>query len=132
MSKICLQLILLFQTRNDGYDRAEEGGEIAQSLLVSNEPAYVNHFKSIFEELWKNGIDALDRIRDIEKGDYQADIEIISNPKEGIKRAWRITISKRRSIDIVFFSECCQSPNRYGWIAIIKRNIRECSVKVRV
>ena len=38
-----------------------EGGEIAQSLLVSNEPAYVNHFTSIFEELWKNGIDALDK-----------------------------------------------------------------------
>jgi two-component system, OmpR family, sensor histidine kinase VicK len=54
-----------------------------------NQP-YVNHFKSIFEELWKNGIDALDRIRDIEEGVDQADIEIISNPKEGIKRAWSI------------------------------------------
>ena len=45
-----------------------EGGEIAQSLLVSNEPAYINHFASIFEELWKNGNDASDRIRDIEEG----------------------------------------------------------------
>ena len=45
-----------------------DGGEMAQSLLVSNEPAYINHFASIFEELWKNGIDASDRIRDIEEG----------------------------------------------------------------
>jgi hypothetical protein len=43
-----------------------EGGEMAQSLIVSNETAYVKHFASIFEELWKNGIDASYRIRDIE------------------------------------------------------------------
>jgi hypothetical protein len=38
-----------------------KGGEIAQSLLVSNEMAYINHFASIFEELWKNGIDASEK-----------------------------------------------------------------------
>ena len=34
-----------------------EGGRMVQSLLLSNETAYVNHFKSIFEELWDDGID---------------------------------------------------------------------------
>src|SRR5207247_7050194 len=53
------------------------GGEMAQSLLVSNEPAYINHFASIFEELWKNGIDANERIKDIEIGVDLADIEVI-------------------------------------------------------
>ena len=80
-----------------------EGGEIA-SLLVSNEPAYVNHFKSIFEELWKNGVDASDRIRDIEEGVDQANIEIISNPKEGIKRAWSIIKSAKEEVLIMFSS----------------------------
>ena len=47
---------------------------------------YVRHFSSIFEELWKKGIDAADRIRDIEEGIDSADIEIIPNPKEGIAR----------------------------------------------
>ena len=28
-----------------------EGGRMIQSLLLSNEPAYINHFKSVFEEL---------------------------------------------------------------------------------
>jgi two-component system, OmpR family, sensor histidine kinase VicK len=45
-----------------------EDGENVQSLLLSNEPVYVNHFYHIFEELWKNGIHAKDRIRDIEEG----------------------------------------------------------------
>ena len=45
-----------------------EGGKRVESLLISNEPAYVKHFSSLFEELWNNGIDAADRIRDIEEG----------------------------------------------------------------
>lgn len=69
-----------------------QGGKMVHSLLTSNEPIYVKHFSSIFEELWNNGIDADDRIRDIEEGIDAADIEIIHNPKEGIKRAWSIRI----------------------------------------
>ncbi len=38
------------------------------SLLTSNEPAYIRHYNSIFEELWKNGVDAIHRIKDIEVG----------------------------------------------------------------
>ena len=54
-----------------------EGGKLAQNLLVSNEPAYVNHFHFIFEDLWVKGIDAEDRIRDIEGGVESADVEVI-------------------------------------------------------
>jgi two-component system sensor histidine kinase VicK len=54
-----------------------EGGKLMESLLISNEPAYVNHFYHIFEELWKNGIDAAERIRDIEAGLALEDIEVI-------------------------------------------------------
>jgi hypothetical protein len=32
-----------------------EGGRKVQNLLISNEPLYLKHFTSIFEELWKNG-----------------------------------------------------------------------------
>jgi signal transduction histidine kinase len=81
-----------------------EGGKRVESLLVSNEPAYVKHFSSIFEELWKNGIDAADRIRDIGEGIDLADIEIIQNPKEGIARAWNIIKSAREEISIMFSS----------------------------
>lgn len=54
-----------------------EGGKSVQSLLMSNDPLYVIHFTSIFEELWKNGIDAADRIRNIEEGVYLAEVEVI-------------------------------------------------------
>ncbi|HKG72563.1 MAG TPA: hypothetical protein VKA87_11715, partial [Nitrososphaeraceae archaeon] len=81
-----------------------EGGQMAQSLLVSNEPAYIDHFAFIFEELWNNGIEASDKIRDIEEGIDQANIEIISNPKEGIKRAWSIIKSAKEEVLIMFSS----------------------------
>ena len=44
-----------------------EGGEMIRSLLVSTEPIYIDHYNSIFEQLWDNSIDAKDRINDIEK-----------------------------------------------------------------
>jgi two-component system, OmpR family, sensor histidine kinase VicK len=55
----------------------KETGRLNQTHLLSNEPAYVEHFKSIFEELWKNGIDATERIKDIDAGANLADIEVI-------------------------------------------------------
>jgi signal transduction histidine kinase len=36
-----------------------EGGKKIQSLLISNEPSYINHYNTIFEELWKNGIEPI-------------------------------------------------------------------------
>ena len=57
-----------------------EGGKRIESLLISNEPAYVRHFSSIFEELWNNGIEAADRIREIEEGIKPGFIETIRDP----------------------------------------------------
>lgn len=68
-------------------DKMEHGKRI-QNLLVSNESAYLKHFGSMFDELWNNGVDASDRIRDVEEGKDLAEIEIIANPREGIARAW--------------------------------------------
>jgi two-component system, OmpR family, sensor histidine kinase VicK len=79
-----------------------EGGRMVQSLLISNEPTYVNHFHSIFEELWKNGIDASDRIKDIEEGIDSQDIEIIQNPVEIQMRKLELVKSARNEILLLF------------------------------
>ena len=110
-----------------------EGGEIAQNLLVSNEGAYISHFASIFEELWKDGIDASDRIRDIEEGIDQANIEIISNPKEGIKRAWSIIKSAREEVLIMFSSVNAVSRQiDMGGLQLLSDLSEEYNAKVRV
>jgi signal transduction histidine kinase len=110
-----------------------EGGEIAQNLLVSNEAAYINHFASIFEELWKDGIDASDRIRDIEEGIDQANIEIISNSKEGIKRAWSIIESAREEVLIMFSSaNAVRRQIEMGGLQLLSNVSEEYNAKVRV
>ena len=67
-----------------------DGGRIPQSLLISNEPLYLKHFSSIFEELWRSGTDAADRIRDLEQGIEPARIEIIESPRKAVELARNI------------------------------------------
>ena len=110
-----------------------EDGDTVRSLLVSNEPLYIKHFASIFEELWRNGIDALDRIRDIEGGIDLADIEIIPNPKQGITKAWNMIMSAREEVSIMF-----SSPNALrrqidvGGLQLLKNASEGRGVKVRL
>jgi signal transduction histidine kinase len=73
-------------------------GKKLQSLLISNDPLYVTHFTSIFEELWKSGIDAADRMRNIEEGGDATSIEIIDNPREALKLVAEMVSSAKEEV----------------------------------
>jgi nitrogen-specific signal transduction histidine kinase len=77
-----------------------EGGERAQSLLISNEPLYVRHFTFLFEEIWRNGIDARHRIKQVEEG-VESDIEVIQNPDRTEEIYWNIIKSARKEILLI-------------------------------
>ncbi|HYX55241.1 MAG TPA: ATP-binding protein [Nitrososphaeraceae archaeon] len=110
-----------------------EGGKMVQSLLTSNEPIYVKHFSSIFEELWNNGIDADDRIRDIEEGIDPAEIEIIRNPREGIKRAWSMTKIAKEEVLIMFStSNVLRRQIQMGGLQLLKEVSEKYGVRVRL
>ena len=53
--------------------------EIIKSLLVSNEQAYISHFTFIFNELWRDAIDARERILSIEQGIEPEFFEVIND-----------------------------------------------------
>jgi two-component system, OmpR family, sensor histidine kinase VicK len=113
-------------------DKMEYGKRI-QNLLMSNESAYLKHFGSIFEELWNSGVDAADRIKDIEEGIDFADIEIIANPREGITRAWSIIKSARKEILIMFSSaNALRRQIQMGGLGLLKDASEGCNVKVRL
>ena len=59
-----------------------EGGKMSQKFLISNEPLYINHFDSLFDELWRNGIDATDRMREIEEQVEVEFVDVIANPEK--------------------------------------------------
>ncbi|MFZ0328706.1 MAG: ATP-binding protein [Nitrososphaeraceae archaeon] len=109
-----------------------EGGKNVQSLLLSNEPVYMNHFYYIFEELWKNGIDAKDRIRDIEEGVESTSIEIIPNPTYSIKRAYDLINSAEEEVLRIFSSiHAFRRQVRLG-IMHLFRDAVDRGVKVRI
>jgi signal transduction histidine kinase len=111
-----------------------EGGRMVRSLITSNEPIYVSHFYSIFEQLWNKGIDAQERIRNIEEGRAEeTDIEIIPNPKSGINHALKILRSAKKEILIV-----CSTSNAFrrqlqiGALQLLKDIIEKSNAKVRI
>ena len=111
-----------------------EGGKMIQSLITSNEPTYVTHFYSIFEQLWNKGIEAQNRIRNIEEGIAdETEIEIIPNPKKGIDNAWKIVKSAKKEILIVY-----STPNAFrrqlqmGGLELLKEILEKNNTKVRI
>jgi signal transduction histidine kinase len=110
-----------------------ERGKKIQSLLISNEPSYINHYNTIFNELWKNGIDAVNRIKDIEAGLDTANIEIIQNPKEGIKRAWSYVKTSRSHVSVLFPTANAFSRQiRMGLLQLLKEATEQRGVQIRI
>jgi signal transduction histidine kinase len=68
--------------------QTEGQGLSMRNVLTSNEPAYVNHFRLVFEEIWKNGVDAKQRLDEIRRGLESSTVQIIENAHESIKLAW--------------------------------------------
>ena len=79
-----------------------EEGKMVQSLLTSNEPLYIKHFHSIFENLWYSGIDAIDRIKELEQDIEPEGIGIIRNPFEVQKLVFDLLRLAQEEILIVF------------------------------
>jgi two-component system sensor histidine kinase VicK len=111
-----------------------KGGQIAKNLLISNEPAYIRHYISIFEDLWKNGVNAEDRIKELEEGiDHQSTIEVIQNPEESIKIAYDIIKSSKEEVLRMFSSvNAFRRQVRAGIMNLLREMVEKHGVKVRI
>jgi nitrogen-specific signal transduction histidine kinase len=110
-----------------------EGGRKIQSLLISTEPLYIQHFTSIFEELWKNGVDAKERINDIESDIDLADIEIIPSSARAQDRY--LDIVKTASEEILWIFPTTNAflrQDKMGAVPLAIQAARERSVKVKI
>jgi two-component system sensor histidine kinase VicK len=72
-------------------------GSLNTSAIFSSEPAFVEQFATIFEELWNRGIDAQDRIEEIES-ETKTFIDIIQNPAEIQKRYHSLISSAKQQV----------------------------------
>src|SRR5215469_9701797 len=113
-------------------ERMEEGKMIS-SLLVSNEPIYIDHYNSLFEQLWDNSIDAMDRINDIKEGVDLADIEVI--PRSARTRLLYLDLVKNAKEEILFIfptSNAFIRQTKIGAIPLAAQAAKERGVKVRI
>src|SRR5215467_13989145 len=110
-----------------------EGGKMIRSLLVSTEPLYIDHYNFIFEQLWDNSIDAIDRINDIKEGVDLADIEVI--PRSARSRLLYLDLVKNAKEEILFIfptSSAFIRQEKMGATPFAIEAAKERAVKVRI
>lgn len=109
------------------------GGGMIQNLLTSNEGSYIKHFTSMFEQLWKEGVDARYRIKDIEEKVGIAEIEIIRNPIDSIARGWDMVKSARKEINVLFSSSnALKRQIAMGALPLLRNASEKQKVKIRM
>jgi two-component system sensor histidine kinase VicK len=110
-----------------------ENGKKIQSLLISSEPLYVKHFTSLFEEIWRNGIDAAVQIRNIEEGHELANVDVLPNPEESLSKAWTMVGSAKEEVLLMFAtSSAFRRQAKMGGLQLLMRTIQENAAKVRI
>jgi signal transduction histidine kinase len=109
-----------------------EGGRKVQNLLISNEPLYLKHFTAIFEELWKNGMNASNRLMEIEEG-IEANIEVIYNPSVALDLYLNTVLLAKQEILLIFpTTNAFIRQQRTGIIHLLREIIKQQKIKVRL
>jgi signal transduction histidine kinase len=109
-----------------------EGGRKVQNLLISNEPLYLKHFTAIFEELWKNGMNASNRLMEIEEG-IEANIEVIYNPSVALDLYLKTVLLAKQEILLIFpTTNAFIRQQRTGIIHLLREIIKQQKIKVRL
>ena len=110
-----------------------EGGKMSRKFLISNEPLYVNHFNSLFDELWNNGNNAVERIKDIEQGIDLVEIEIIASSLRAQERYIDIVNTASEEILWIFpTTNALIRQDKIGAIPLAMQAAIERNIKVRI
>ncbi len=110
-----------------------EGGQAIQNLLTTNEYAYTKHFVSIFEELWKSGIDAKYKIKDIEQGLGSQYIDIIQNPETVQKLVEDLIKSAKEDIVGIFATANAFHRQEFaGTFQLLKEKVEFTGVNAKI
>jgi signal transduction histidine kinase len=108
-------------------------GEAAASVLTSNEPPYISQFNSLFVEIWNSGVDAEERIRQIEEGQEYGDIDIIRNPRIALETYKRLIRGAKHEIMVLFPSQnAIARQSEAGIDELIKESLTRNSASLKV
>ena len=103
------------------------------SALFSNELPYIEHFKTVFDELWKNSVDAVERINDIEESITTGGTEIIYRPLKTQELFINTIKSAKKEILIIFPTvNAFYREVGIGIIQLLRQAAEERDVKIRI
>jgi signal transduction histidine kinase len=103
------------------------------SALYSNEPPYIERFKTVFEDLWKNSVDAIERIRDIEEAISAGQTEIIYRPLKTQELFINLIKSAKKEILIIFPTvNAFYREVGIGIIQLLRQAAEERDVNIRI
>jgi signal transduction histidine kinase len=108
-------------------------GQMVTNIIKSIDASYINHFYSVFENLWKKGVDVKDRIKDIEEGNY-TNVEIIPNQAESGKLFIELFKHTKNEILMVLSSAAAflRIENENGFKGIDELASNEIKVKILI
>jgi two-component system, OmpR family, sensor histidine kinase VicK len=110
-----------------------DGGKRVESLLISNEPLYVRHFTSLFEEIWRNGIDAAVQISNLEAGYELTNVDVLPNTEESLRKAWKLVGSAKEEVLLIFATASAFSrQTKMGGFQVLNQTIQDNHAKVRI
>jgi two-component system, OmpR family, sensor histidine kinase VicK len=93
----------------------------------------VCHFLSIFEELWKNGINAADRLKDIEAGADLADIEVIQSSSRAGELYLELVKNAKEEVLFIFPSSTALiRQEKLGAVPLAMEAAKKYAAKVRI
>jgi two-component system sensor histidine kinase VicK len=103
--------------------------------LVSNEPAYIDHFHVLFERLWNERatINAYDRILEVQEGIEPEEIRIMSNPAEVQKLYIDMINSAMSEVSLIIATpNALHRAKKFGVIDLLSKAAKERGVKVNL
>jgi two-component system, OmpR family, sensor histidine kinase VicK len=110
-----------------------EGGTLNNSALFSNDPIYVDHYTNVFEELWKNGVDAKERIKEITEGIESPTIKIIGDTAQIRENYLQLVSSAKESILLLLSTpSALKREERIGVIWELAKAAKERNVEVLI
>lgn len=79
-----------------------EKGKPLTQVIFSDVKVLIEQNQYLFDTLWNKAVPAEQRIAEIEKGIQPTRIDIISNPKESIERAFEIMKKAKKEVMVIF------------------------------
>ena len=109
-----------------------KNGEMYQRIIHSTEPLYILHYQTVFEELWDIGIDAQERIRQLETGTTLQTTKVIENPVKTKQYFIDLVRDAKEEIMILFPSlNAVKREVIMGIIDLLKKRIAE-NIRIRI